>query len=117
MGKQSPIVNPDAIRLVVYNQRYWQPGEPLVWALVHSMVRALFLAGHNHVILDACNNTRKRRDVWQTDEEWATVFKVFDATPEICVDRARTQRDEEIVPVIRRMASEHEPLQDDETEI
>ena len=77
------------------------------------MVRSLFLAGHDTVILDACNNTRMRRDEWRSDE-WDTVFKVIPESHLVCYTRADAQGDAGIVPVIERMAAEHEPLSDDE---
>lgn len=77
------------------------------------MVRALFLAGHDTVIVDACNNTRKRRDEWRS-EEWDTVFKLFDTSERVCRERAESESDKYILPVIERMFRDHEPLQDDE---
>ena len=61
-----PIVSPDAIRLALHGQRFISEAEPFVWAIAKAMVRALFLAGHSAVILDATNNTRKRRDEWKS---------------------------------------------------
>lgn len=68
-----PIVNPDAVRLAIHGQRFITEAEPFVWATVRAMVKALFLAGHNIVILDATNTTRKRRDEWLSNE-WVTYF-------------------------------------------
>lgn len=114
-GLPLPIVCPDAIRWAVYGQRYWQEGEPLVWATAKVMVRALFYAGHRVVILDATNTTRKRRDEWH-DEGWETRFKVLDVPALECVARAEADDDFDIIPVIRRMADAWEPLEDDEEE-
>jgi tRNA uridine 5-carbamoylmethylation protein Kti12 len=77
------------------------------------MVRALFLAGHKVVILDATNTRRKLRDEWQS-KDWATFFKVIDTEAKICLERAANQGDGEIVPVIERMAAQYEPLDQDE---
>jgi predicted kinase len=108
-----PIVNPDAIRLAIHGQRFIAEAEPFVWATAKAMVRALFLAGHNRVILDATNTTRKRRDEWRSDG-WATFFKQMDATKKDCYARAHEAGDAEIVFVITRMAEQFEPLADDE---
>ena len=77
------------------------------------MVKALFLAGHKIVILDATNTTRKRRDEWQSND-WATFFKMVDTTAETCIERAKIEGDEIIIPVIKRMLTQFESLGDDE---
>ena len=106
-----PIVNPDAIRLAMHGQRFIESTERFVWATAHCMVQSLFLAGHPLVILDATNNSRKRRDEWQ-NSKWATYFKVFSTSKEECLRRADLISDEQIKPVIERMASQFEPLVD-----
>jgi len=107
-----PVVNPDSIRLAMHGQRFIADAEPFVWATVKVMVRALFLAGHDKVILDSTNNTRKHRDEWQSPNKWMTLFKYFETPASECIARARMTDDEEIVPVIERMAKVHEPLAD-----
>ncbi len=102
-----PIVNPDSIRIAIHGQRFVPDAEPFVWATAKAMVRALFLAGHQTVILDATNTTKKRRVEW-FDERWATFFKVIDTPYPECMERAKD--DAEIHPVIERMAAQWEPL-------
>jgi len=104
-----PIVNPDSIRLALHGQRYVKEAEELVWAMAKIMVRSLFLAGHDQVIVDATNNTRKRRDVWMSSE-WDIYFKVFYVTAAECIARAKAEGDDEIIPVIERMQKQHEAL-------
>ena len=104
-----PIVNPDSIRLAIHGQAFVAKAEPFVWATAKAMVRALFLAGHDRVILDATNTTRKRRDEWRSDE-WATFFKHVDTPKDVCLERG----DCGIGPIIGRMAEQFEPLADDE---
>lgn len=108
-----PIVSPDAIRLAIHGQRFIAESEPFVWAVAKAMVRSLFLAGHAAVILDATNNTRKRRDEWKS-KDWEMVFKVISTPDSVCLERAIAEGDEYIVDVIKRMSAEHEPLGDDE---
>lgn len=102
-----PIVNPDSIRLAIHGQRFVGDAEPFVWATAKAMVRSLFLAGHQTVVLDATNTTKKRRVEW-FDDRWATFFKVIPTPKETCLERAAG--DAELVPVIERMASQFEPL-------
>ena len=108
-----PIVSPDAIRLALHGQRYVTLEEPRVWQTAQLMVRALFLAGHHTVILDATNGTRLRREAWRSDA-WERAFHVLETDAEICRQRTRDAGDHEIVPVIDRMARAWEPLGDDE---
>lgn len=105
-----PIVNPDSIRLAVHGQKYLESAEHLVWAIAKTMVSSLFLSGHKIVILDACNNTRKRRDEWISDD-WFTCFQPFNTKISECMDRTD---DAELRKVISRMGRECDPLQEDE---
>jgi len=105
-----PIVNPDSIRLALHGQRFATNAEPFVWASAKLMVRALFLAGHDLVILDATNVSVKRRTEWFNPAEWACYFKVFDTPAQVCRERASVEGDEAIVSVIDRMAKEFQPL-------
>lgn len=108
-----PIVSPDAIRYALHGQRFAPRAEPIIWATATIMARALFLAGHEVVIVDATNGTRKRRDAWQSDE-WVTEFKYIGTSRNDCLDRAKKLGDNYIIPVIERMADEFEILGTDE---
>ncbi len=108
-----PIVNPDAIRLALHGQRFSAQAEPFVWAIAKTMVHSLFIAGCPVVILDATIGTRKRRAEWKS-KDWKTCFQIIDTPKDECLRRA--EGDDEIRPVIERMAAEWEPLGDDEGE-
>lgn len=105
-----PIVNPDSIRLALHGERFIALAEPFVWAIAKVMVRALFMAGHDTVILDATNTTKKRRDEWVTTGEWWTRFQEIRTSKEECLARAEAEHDEEIKPIIEKMAAQFEPL-------
>lgn len=96
-----PIVSPDAIRLALHGQRYFAPAEPMVWAVAHLMVEALFAAGSDTVVVDACNATEKRRAEWKGAE-----LHIINTSPIECIKRALLNDDEAIVPTIKRMAEE-----------
>lgn len=87
LTKGIPIVNPDAIRLALHGKRYIQLAEPWVWQIAQTMVRSLFLAGHHRVILDACNTSRKRRDIW-ISPAWRLEFHELNTSLDVCMDRA-----------------------------
>jgi tRNA uridine 5-carbamoylmethylation protein Kti12 len=108
-----PIVSPDAIRISLHGRRFYAETESFVWALARVMVAALFRAGHDRVALDSCNHTRKRRSEWKSDL-WSRSYIVKHTDPETCMSVARREKDDEIMPVIARMAAEYEPVQADE---
>ncbi len=99
----APIVCPDAIRLAMHGQRFAPEAEGMVWSIAKIMVRALFLAGHTHVVLDACNTTEKRRAEWEKGE-WNVSWLVVRASFEACRERALEVEDTEILDSIHRMA-------------
>lgn len=98
-----PIVNPDSVRLALHGQAFAAAAEKMVWALSHYMVKALFLAGHEHVILDATNTTAKRRADW-VSTDWNTHFIVCQADAATCISRAHETQRQDLIPVIERMA-------------
>jgi predicted kinase len=109
----APIVNPDSIRLALHGQPFIAQAEPFVWAIAKVMVAALFLAGHEIVIVDATNISRRRRDEWKSPR-WERAFKGFETDPAECKRRAVENGRDDLLPVIDRMMSEYEPLSDDE---
>jgi predicted kinase len=106
--RSAPIVSPDAIRLALHGNRFEPEAERMVWTLAHYMVEALFEAGHGEVILDACNGTPERRAEWES-ERWKLRFVVIDTAAEECIARAEEWGDDEILPVIVRMAERWDP--------
>lgn len=83
-----PVVNPDSIRLGLHGKPFIGLAEPFVWAVAKVMVRSLFLAGHEHVVLDATNTTRQRRDDWKS-RDWVREFRHFGTTVDVCKERAK----------------------------
>lgn len=110
-----PMVSPDAIRLV-YGHRYYAPIEPFVSGAALLMAHALIGAGHGRIIIDACNNSRKRRAWWienlgdevDTAICWVAPDRTVCLQREACRLRARQAEDSHIRPVIDRMAAEFE---------
>lgn len=97
------IVNPDSIRLAIHGQPFIQEAEPTVWATAKYMVKSLFIAGHNIVILDATSINDKSRNEWKS-YDWETVYKVFHTSKETCLQRAIDNGQEYLLPVIERMS-------------
>lgn len=103
MATGVPVVNPDSIRLALHGQAFFGPAEPMVWAVAHLMVQALFTAGHKTVILDATNITEHRRSDWRS-KEWNVGFVCFKTSEEECLRRAVALGQTDLLPVIARMA-------------
>jgi predicted kinase len=98
------IVSPDAIRIALYGQRWRDESEPMVWGIAHTMVAALFEAGHDDVILDACNITPEKRIEWESPY-WVCCPHIVPTTKEICIQRAVDSKMEDLIPVIERMSA------------
>ncbi len=101
----NPIVNPDSIRLALYGQSFIEDAEPMIWCIAKYMVKALFLAGHNKVILDATNLTKKGRAFWES-REWTRQFKFFNASKEECIKRAILDNRRDLLLIIVKMDEE-----------
>ena len=106
-----PIVNPDSIRLAMHGQVFAEKAEPWVWAFAYAMAEALFLSGHDTVIVDATNTTDKRRKPWlerfqKPDKGFEVEFKIFETPPDECKRRAWTDKRNDLIPVIDRMLAQ-----------
>jgi predicted kinase len=108
-----PIVCPDAIRLALHGQAFIPEAENMVWTIAKYMVKSLFLAGHEEVILDATNTMKRRRNEWQS-KEWDTQFKIIDTPYLTCIARATKDGREDLIPIITKMNHQFEELEEDE---
>ncbi len=108
-----PIINPDSIRLALHGKRFEPLAEGFVWAITYVMVRALLLAGHDIVVVDATNITQKRRRLWiQTfqNPDCEVLFHFMATSKAKCIKRAEAINDKEIIPIIEKMAEQFEPF-------
>jgi predicted kinase len=105
----APIVNPDSIHKVVHGTAYRDEANPIVWGVAKTMVRALFEAGHDTVIVDACNNTKHRRQEWKdwSGKIWERRYEVVAASAGTCLSRL-DMTNQQLAPVIQRMNTQHE---------
>lgn len=75
----------------------------MVWMMAEYMVKSLFIAGHDFVILDATSITDETRKKW-ISKDWIVVFEEFKASKEECLKRASDSGTGYLIPVIERMA-------------
>lgn len=107
-----PMVNPDSIRLALHGIAYEKKAEKFVWAIAETMIRSLFIAGHENVILDATNTTAERQLAYEYLTEELDIciwYKVFMTHAVECMVRADQGGRYELIPVIQRMAKQFEP--------
>lgn len=97
------IVCPDEVRKALGCYPFVADREPDVWRTVDTMIRALFGAGHDTVVLDATNVTRARRNQWRS-ADWDLCMVWVDVDAETCKARAREDGQDYLIPVIDRMA-------------
>jgi len=100
-----PIVNPDSIRLAIHGQAFIEDAEPIVWTIAKYMVKALFIAGHNKVVLDATSISKIAREFWINDM-WECRYIPFVVPKSTCIERAKTSNREDLIPIIERMDEE-----------
>lgn len=101
------IVCPDSIRLAIHGYRFIKSAENYVWTVARTMVDALFHAGHNMVIVDACSISKSHRYRWFSSS-WTTRLALFDVSPQTCKFRAIQLGDQIILPFIEQMSNEWE---------
>ena len=99
----APIVCPDNIRIALHGHKFIQEAEPMVWSIAKLMVKALFLSGHDYVILDATNLTKFRRSEWYS-KNWKIEYRYIDTSHDECIRRACVNNDDIMVNVIIKMA-------------
>lgn len=105
-AQSHPVVNPDSIRLALHGQPFEPEAEAMVWTIARYMVKSLFLAGHDTVILDATNLRESRRTEWASDN-WTCQYQVFNTPWGVCLNRVKetieSERLDEFIHVMNQM--------------
>jgi predicted kinase len=110
-GCGAVIVNPDSIRLAIHGQPFIAEAESFVWAVAYAMTEALFIAGHDVVVVDATNTNEKARKPWydRFQEKRTNIsveLVVIGTSKGECMARAILSNQSYLIPVIERMAAE-----------
>lgn len=103
-----PIVSPESIRSALQTTLFKGRWELMVRWSVRFMIYALFLAGHQFVILDDVHHTPEERARFSRGE-YQTFVKEIAASVDECVTRAVEAGHASMVPLIRQLASAYEP--------
>ena len=67
------------------------------------MVKSLFSAGHDTVIVDSTHLRHKYIERWESSQ-WEIKFEYFSTSPEVCIERAIKDKKEELIPIIKAMS-------------
>lgn len=104
-----PIVSPDAVRMGLHDHVFIEAAEPFVWAITKTMVRSLFIAGHNVVVFDSTNTLRQQRMEW-ISPEWFLAYHEIDTSKEEALKRAELLGRDDLLPAIEKVAECQEPI-------
>ena len=109
------VVSPDAIRVAMHGQRFLPRAEPLVWATARIMARALVLAGHRVIFIDATSITYADRREWSLyGDNWNVQVWEIKTPMDICTVRAKSAGDMDIIPIIDKMDLKMQGLREHE---
>jgi predicted kinase len=105
------IISADDLRYIVYNQRFWGDGEALMWSIRGMMLKYLMQQGVD-IIIDETNTTKERRKpILKLAKQFG--YKVTGCVVEgswvdECTQRAKAAGQEDLIPIIQRMANQFE---------
>lgn len=108
----TPTISADQLRYLVYGQRFWEPGEDLMWS-IRRIVLEMLLEQRVDIIIDETNTTAARRKpiIDLARKKGYEIQVIIINTPkEVCIERAKAEGDNAIIPVIERMAAQFEAV-------
>jgi len=109
VNQKVPVVSRDAIRKAVHGSSSILKAEELITAIETTMVKSLFLAGHDTIIVDSTHLKKEYRDRWQcspySDLQWVVEYEFFKTDADTCIKRAIIDKREDLIPIIKAMAS------------
>jgi predicted kinase len=109
------IVSADRIRKTIHGQKYYQDCEDFVWGIRNIMLNEL-MKQKLFVIIDETNTTiSRRKKIVNLCEKYNYKLFAIELLPakDICIERARKNDDNDIIPVIERMSKQYQIIEDD----
>ena len=110
----NPIVSLDAVQYAVCGKHLKRLPEFMCMCdtLAEYMIKALFHAGHDTVILDDCNPTRYDQNIWEEfchENEYEYKFQYINTPSTVCMHRAEGFKNADwLIPLILQMEKEIE---------
>lgn len=104
------IVSADNIRQLVYGQRFFQGGEPIMWAVRGLMLEYLMQQGLD-IIVDETNTTLERRGAiikLAKKYNYYIIGNIIECTPDLCKTRAVYSIQEDLISIIDYMSKQFE---------
>lgn len=104
------IVSADDLRYLVYNQRFWKDGEPLMWSIRGIFLTYLLQQGVN-IIVDETNTLIKNRESiikLAKEYNYEVIGYYFKTGLDTCIYRAKKTQQEDLIPIIERMYHQFE---------
>jgi predicted kinase len=105
------VISADDIRYLVYNQRFWTDGEPLMWSVRGMMLKYLMQQGID-IIIDETNTTKERRKpILKLAKQFGYYVignMVEGAWVDKCIERAEKSGQLDLIPIIKAMAEKWE---------
>jgi predicted kinase len=106
------IISADQLRYAVYNQRFWDGGEKLMWGIRDVMLK-YFLDQGVDIIVDETNVSKwSRKPIIELAKKagYVIIGYLLDYAMHECIERAEAGGDKELLtPVIERMDKQFEP--------
>lgn len=104
------IISADQFRQIMYGQRYYMDGESFMWATREVSLKILMQQGVDIVVdetnITAANRAKLIRLAKHHGYKIAAIW--IDALPDLCKCRAISTNQEDLIPIIDKMAAQFE---------
>jgi len=107
-----PVIDPYLMYKYVFPNKHVTEESMGIFAL--TLIGALFLSGHKTIVLDACNIIKETRKRWLSSL-WNTEFVLIDQSMDVCMARARADKNDVVIPIIEDMSLRFEMLEESES--